>query len=129
MHFAVLFLLKGFLILVIPELVQCQKAAIVPSEDDPIEAVTWRLEAVDETPPLDPMAPDAGATVDAARKGSREAYADGRFVEHEVYDRSTLPVDERIAGPAIVEEPESTTLIGPDATFHADEVGNLIVEQ
>lgn len=99
------------------------------SEDDPVEAVTWRLEAVDETPPVDLRAPDVGTAVDDAVKGSRDAYAGESFVEHTVYDRSKLPVDEVVAGPAIVEEPESTTLIGPDASFRVDEVGNLLVEQ
>jgi N-methylhydantoinase A len=99
------------------------------SEDDAVEAVTWRLEALDETPTFDPGAPAAGETVAGARKGHRDAYADGTFIEHDVYDRTKLPTDERVAGPAIVEEPESTTLIGPDATFRVDVVGNLLVDQ
>lgn len=99
------------------------------SETDPVEAITWRLEAVVETPRLDLEAPDAGTSVEMATKGSRDAYADGEFVEHTVYDRSRLPVDEEIEGPAIVEEAESTTLIGPSATFEVDEVGNLLIEQ
>lgn len=99
------------------------------SETDPVEAVTWRLEAVDETPTLDLEAPDAGTSVDRATKGSRDAYADGEFVEHTVYDRSRLPVGEEIVGPAIVEEAESTTLIGPTATFQVDDVGNVLIEQ
>jgi N-methylhydantoinase A len=99
------------------------------SEDDPVEAVTWRIEAVDETPPIDLGAPSPGTTVDDAVKGRRDAYAGDAFVEHTVYDRSKLPAGEEVSGPAIVEEPESTTLVGPDATFHVDAVGNLLVEQ
>lgn len=99
------------------------------SADDPVEAVTWRLEAVDETPALDLEAPSAGSTVEDATKGRRDAYVDGAFVEHAVYDRSRLPTGEVLAGPAIVEEPESTTLVGPDATFRVDAVGNLLIEQ
>jgi len=99
------------------------------SEDDPVEAVTWRLEAVDETPSFDLETPATGTAVDEAVKGHRDAYADGAFVEHTVYDRAKLPFDEELVGPAIVEEPESTTLIGPDAMFHVDEIGNLLIEQ
>ena len=99
------------------------------SETDPVEAVTWRLEAVDETPPIEPRAPTTGESLAAARKGSREAYADGAFREHAVYDRSRLPTGERVAGPAIVEEPGSTTLVGPDADCRADAAGSLLIER
>ena len=98
------------------------------SRDDPVEAVTWRLEAVDETPPLDLEAPPTGTSVAEATKASRKAYADGAFREHAVYDRARLPAETTLSGPAIVEEPESTTVVGPDATFHVDAVGNLIIE-
>lgn len=67
--------------------------------------------------------------INGARKRRRDAYVDGAFVEHAVYDRAKLPVSETIAGPAIIEESESTTLVGPDATFRVDAVGNLLVEQ
>jgi len=99
------------------------------SESDPIEAVTWRLEAVAETPGIELAAPETGATVADARKGRREAYADGAFREHDVYERAGLPAGETLSGPAIVEEPESTTLIAPDATFRVDRVGNLLIDR
>jgi N-methylhydantoinase A len=97
--------------------------------DDPIEAVTWRLETVDETPPIDLEMPDVNADVGEATKGTRDAYVDGEFVEHTVYDRSRLPIGKAFQGPAIVEEPKSTTLVGRDTAFHVDDVGNLQIEQ
>lgn len=97
--------------------------------DDPIEAVTWRLETVDETPPIDLEMPDVDAGVGEATKGTRDAYVDGEFVEHTVYDRSRLAIGEAFRGPAIVEESKSTTLVGREAEFHVDEVGNLQIEQ
>ena len=45
-----------------------------------------------------------------------------------VYDRYLLGRGENLAGPAIVEERESTLIIGPGASFTIDPVGNLIVE-
>lgn len=70
----------------------------------------------------------AGGTVEA--KGSRKVYFPeaGDFVETKVYDRAALPADVKVEGPAIVEEAESTLVVGPNATMHADKNGNLIVD-
>ena len=45
-----------------------------------------------------------------------------------VYDRYRLGPGATFAGPAIVEERESTTVIGPGATVSVDDQGNLTVE-
>jgi N-methylhydantoinase A len=44
-----------------------------------------------------------------------------------IYDRGRLPVGARIAGPAVVEEAESTTVLPPGATAEVDPWANLIV--
>ncbi len=44
-----------------------------------------------------------------------------------VYDRRRLPVGARIEGPAVVEEPESTTVLPPGTTAEVDPWANLIV--
>jgi N-methylhydantoinase A len=44
-----------------------------------------------------------------------------------VYEREALPVGEEIAGPAIVVQVDSTTLVPPGASFNRDGVGNLII--
>ena len=71
-----------------------------------------------------------GAGGAAAVKGTRKVYFPeaGDFVETKVYDRASLPAGVRFDGPAIVEEAESTLVVGPNATMHADENGNLIVD-
>jgi N-methylhydantoinase A len=48
-------------------------------------------------------------------KGTRRAYfaERGGFVETPVYDRYALRPGARLAGPAIVEERESTLVVGP----------------
>jgi N-methylhydantoinase A len=81
------------------------------------------------TPGIELAAPETGETVAEARKGRREACADGAFREHDVYERARLPAGEPLSGPAIVEDPESTALIGPDATFRVDGVGNLLIDR
>jgi N-methylhydantoinase A len=65
----------------------------------------------------------------AARKPDRPVYfpeARG-YVPCAVYDRARLPVGASIAGPAIVEEPESTTVLPPATVAEVDPWANLIV--
>jgi len=71
--------------------------------------------------------PEGGAV---EPKATRKVYFPeaGSFVETDVYDRATLPAGLKIDGPAIVEEAESTLVVGPNATMHADATGNLIVD-
>ncbi|MGH7264192.1 MAG: hypothetical protein ACREMB_04955, partial [Candidatus Rokuibacteriota bacterium] len=45
-----------------------------------------------------------------------------------VYDRARLPAGARVPGPAIVEEPDSTTVLPPGAAAEVDRWGNLLVE-
>jgi N-methylhydantoinase B/oxoprolinase/acetone carboxylase alpha subunit len=50
-----------------------------------------------------------------------------RFVSHDVYRRGELPAGVEIAGPAIIEEPESTTIIGQSGRVSIDSWGSLVV--
>jgi N-methylhydantoinase A/oxoprolinase/acetone carboxylase beta subunit len=63
-----------------------------------------------------------------ARKADRPAYFPETrgYVQCPVYDRARLPVGATIAGPAIVEEPESTTVLPPGATAEVDAWANLL---
>ena len=45
------------------------------------------------------------------------------------YRRDLLPVGERIAGPAIVLQMDSTTVVPPQHSFEADAAGNLIIRK
>ncbi len=49
----------------------------------------------------------------------------GRFVDTPVYARAALRPDTRIEGPALIEEAESTAVIGPSAHLRVDAFGNL----
>jgi N-methylhydantoinase A len=42
-----------------------------------------------------------------------------------VYTRDRLPIESEVAGPAIVTQVDSTTLVPPDASFERDPLGNL----
>jgi N-methylhydantoinase A len=65
----------------------------------------------------------------AACKGKRRAYfgAAGRFVDTSVYDRRRLASDTVIDGPALIEEPESTLLLPPQAMARVEANGNIVV--
>jgi N-methylhydantoinase A len=99
--------------------------------DVPLEGVSWRLLATGPRPSVALRAPIASAvsSVDAARKGDRRVYFP-EWEEHRsvpVYDRYLLPAGVSFPGPAIVEERESTTVIGPGAQIDVDTSRNLSI--
>jgi N-methylhydantoinase A len=98
-----------------------------------IEALNWRL--VVSGPPHE-MRMDGGG-VRAARGGRPDAlkrrrpayFSEAReFVETPVYDRYRLAPGAVVEGPAIVEERESTAVIGPGGRVTVDEALALHVE-
>jgi N-methylhydantoinase A len=95
--------------------------------DVPVQILHLRLRA--QGP-----AETAGLRVRAAadgdgRKGERAVYfPDVGFAPTPVYDRAALPTDVVLAGPAIVEEAESTLVVGPGARFRRDGLGNVVVD-
>ena len=82
--------------------------------DVPVEAITWRVVSSGPRPEL-----ELGAVaVDASSRPPRAARAAffptlGGYVETPVYDRYALRPGARLAGPAIVEERESTLVVAP----------------
>jgi N-methylhydantoinase A len=67
---------------------------------------------------------------DVAQKGRRPIYLPETrgFELVPVYDRYALTPGSRFAGPAIVEERESTAVIGPGALVAVDEWLNLVIQ-
>ena len=93
----------------------------------PTEAITWRLQAVNEIDGITTRPLEQDSTVEDAVKTTREAYVDGEYVEHTVYDRYQLPPGASFEGPAIIEETESTSIAGPDSTVTVDDIGNVLI--
>ena len=65
-----------------------------------------------------------------ALKGERLAYfpeAEG-YLRTPVYNRYALAAGTALRGPAIVEERESTLVIGPNAAISVDTYGTLVVK-
>ncbi|MEL7349087.1 MAG: hypothetical protein AAFN17_15120, partial [Pseudomonadota bacterium] len=93
-----------------------------------VEVAAWRVIVEGPHPALSPAPPAGGNTGGgaAALKGHRRAWTGAGFEEVPVYDRYALVPGSTLAGPAIVEERESTAVIAGPATIEVDPAGTLI---
>jgi N-methylhydantoinase A len=94
--------------------------------DEPVEIVNlWAVVTLNakrtSTPPYHHTSP-------SARLGLRPVYLEGRLVDTPVYDRFRLAPRATIKGPAIIEQPDTTTLVLPRQTAVVDAGGNLILQ-
>ena len=65
-----------------------------------------------------------------AQAGERRAYfAPTGFVPTPIFDRARLPLGALMAGPAIVEQPDTTTVIPPGYTATVETTGNLRIRR
>ena len=69
------------------------------------------------------------STPDNALKGQRSVFLarEKGWVACNVYDRNRLPIGSSILGPALVEEPTTTTFVPSDQRFTRDQTGQLII--
>jgi N-methylhydantoinase A len=103
------------------------------ARERPVEVVSYRLrvrvqvpkyQAREEKPP-----PSAGP-VSAAVKGTRSIYFDNETsAEATLYERDRLDVGATIAGPAVVEQFDATTVIPVGWSARVDGLRNLILER
>jgi N-methylhydantoinase A len=71
-----------------------------------------------------------GQALDAAIKGQRDAFSPTvrDFVSHTVFDRYRLFPGAEFKGPAVIEEKESTLIVGEGARVMMDEYGFLWID-
>jgi N-methylhydantoinase A len=97
----------------------------------PIEALNWRVTAAGPAPvvTMQPSSPSGGGS-GAALKGARRAWfaEAGAYGDTPVYDRYALAPGAELTGPAIVEERESTAVVGPGGRCRIDAGLTLVVE-
>ena len=100
-------------------------------EDQPIEALSWRLACAAPGQDIRIRAP-AGATGSGDHpvpRGERPVTFEGHGpLPCPVYDRYALRPGMEFAGPALVEERESTCVIGPETRIAVDAQLNLLLE-
>jgi N-methylhydantoinase A len=91
----------------------------------PVEFVNFRAVHTYPLPrPVVTPAARATGTLEDARLGDRPAYF-GAFVATAIYERTRLPLGARLAGPAIVEQSDTTTVVPPGVTALVADAGNL----
>ena len=96
--------------------------------DAPAEIVNLRIQLRAERPrvPLEELPPGAAAP---APRASRRIWLDGRPTEARVFDRAALGRGARLAGPAIVEQPDTTVLVPGGHVGEVDRFGNLLLRR
>ena len=104
------------------------------ANDEPVELVNLRLTTVGKIarPKMRKLA-NFDSDPSSSIKGFRQVYfasetGDRGMIDSTVYDRSLLPAGAVFTGPAIVEEPDCTTVIHPEWKVTVDQFGNLSIE-
>jgi N-methylhydantoinase A len=102
------------------------------AEDEPIQVVNLRLIArgipdPPEIPWQKPGGPDASSAMIDRRPV--EFFEAGGNVDCPVYDRMRLAAGNRLRGPAIIEQFDSTTLLDPGQEARVDELGMLVITE
>jgi len=99
--------------------------------DSPVEFINFKVRAKLPERLLDlPRAAGGSGRLENAVKGTREAFSGiaREFIPYTVYDRYTLFPGASFEGPAIIEERESTLIVGEDASVSVDDYGFLWID-
>jgi len=100
------------------------------AKDRPVEVVSFRLRLRVAVPKYEPRTapPAAPRAADRARKGERTVYFDGATaINASLYERELLDPGATLAGPAIVEQFDATTVVPPSWRAAVDRHRNLIL--
>ena len=94
-----------------------------------LEVVNVRVRMVSPAEAFEPLAqPLREGDGSHALVGTRLVYFDGKFEETRIYDRELLRPGDTFAGPAIVSEYSSATVLPMEDVLRVDGLGNLVIE-
>jgi N-methylhydantoinase A len=98
--------------------------------EKPVEIVNCRLQAVGRVPKAPLSSWNVRGAVQHAQTGTRPVWfgAERGWLETPVYARGRLPAGGALAGPLVVEEMSSTTLLAPGQTARVDAIGNIVID-
>ncbi len=99
--------------------------------ETPVEFVTFKVRAsLPKRPFSIPKLSNETSDIETCIKGERPAFSiiQKDYISFTVYDRSKLFANAEIPGPAIIEERESTIVIGEDANARVDEFGFVWIQ-
>ena len=93
--------------------------------------VTLRTAAIGRRPSFDlaALAPSPGTTLEAAARGTRAIWFGTGWRDASVWSRLDLPVGAVVAGPAVLEQADATTIVDPGLSARVDVLGNVILER
>jgi len=94
-----------------------------------IEIINLRVRVTGQLPQRLERSPQVDRLPGAESIGSRSIGVDGARHSAAIFFRDALGGGQCIAGPAIVEQPDTTTLIPPGWTAVVDRFGNLVITQ
>jgi N-methylhydantoinase A len=100
--------------------------------DDPCRFVNFGVRATGIVPKPQVAAMPAGdGNAARALKGSRKVFSGEQrdFVECQVYDRRRLQNGDRLEGPAVLEEPDSTTICPAGYAITVDPFLNVLLQK
>ena len=100
-------------------------------EESPIEALSWRLScaAPGWTIDLAGAVPRTDAPATPTSRSRRRVLFEGAgWQDCPVYDRYALRSGTRLRGPVLIEERESTCVVGPDSDVVVDDFLNLVID-
>jgi N-methylhydantoinase A len=95
----------------------------------PVGIMSLRATAIGQRPLFDAavFSPHASSSLEKAQRGERQVWFDGGWRQTQIWSRLDLPADSSIEGPAILEQPDATTVIEPGFGGRTDPFGNLII--
>jgi N-methylhydantoinase A len=101
-----------------------------PAEKAEIVSLRTAITGLMRKPTFEPIAVGEAMPPPAAFRGTREVYfaEAGRAVDTPTYDRAALLANNRIAGPVLIEEYASTTVVHPGDVVVVDAFGDLVIE-
>jgi N-methylhydantoinase A len=98
-----------------------------PQEPAEIVSLRTTVTGLMRKPPQEKIKRGSAAPPRAAVTGKRKAFFGKAFVATPTYQRAELLAGNRIAGPALIEEHASTTVLWPGDRLTVDPYGNLII--
>ena len=98
-------------------------------EDIPVRVLNLRVAVVGRRPTFDLSVISPAANTRSTMTGERDVWVDGGWHSARVYERLSLPVGERIPGPAVLEQSDATIFIDPGLEGVVDGYGNLLVQR
>lgn len=96
---------------------------------EPVEIVNLRLVAFGKLPGLTLQKYESGDDLQPEPVANRRVYFGGRPLETPIYQRDSFRPGHIVAGPAIVEQLDSTIVVPPVFAAECDQFGNLILNR